>query len=84
MINKLEYYYNVIKNIFTLMILIYDYILDIQNKKKKNLLTVLSKANLYTRTAIFRIFNDFIIDPKTKEPLVSKKKLAEFKVLIID
>jgi hypothetical protein len=76
----LEYYYMVIKNIFTLLILIYDHILEVQSKKKKNLLKVLSKGGNYMNSCVYRMFNEFIVDPKTKEPLINKQKINEFKV----
>lgn len=71
-----------IKNVFTLLVLIYDHILEVQSKKKKNLLKVLSKGRNHLYSAVYRIFNEFIVDPKTKEPLINKQKIAEFKVKV--
>ncbi len=64
--------------------MIYDHILEVQSKKKKNLLKVLSKGGNYLNSAVFRMFNEFIVDPKTKEPIINKQKITELKVKYIN
>ena len=50
--------------------------------KKKKFINVLSRVNDLRNNFVYQMFNEIIIDPKTKEPVVTKQKITEFKVFI--
>jgi hypothetical protein len=81
--NYLEHYANAIKNIFSLIVLTMDNVYKgLQKKKNINIFSSLikkTKKNDLSKSAIFRIFTDYVLD-KNDQPLLNQNMINEFKV----
>jgi hypothetical protein len=85
--NLLKYYERCIKNVFVLCAMILEYIYKQCEKKKKkvninifsNLMKKKNKKSDLTKTAVYRIFNEYILD-KNNNPILNYKAITEMKL----